>query len=265
MGAWWSLDETQGPTANDIAGTVNNAGTWMNNPLPVPGKVAGALSFNGSNSVDVPDHSELNFGTGDMSIDVWLRTVDSLGTQTILDKRTGVAPNLTGYSLYLLDGKPGLQLADGAFTNWTSTAFIADGSWHHVAISVDRDNPSGLPFYVDGSLVSTFNPTTRSGSLTNTAPFVMARNLISPGYPFVGTLDEVELFSRALDSLEVRNIWAAGSAGKCKPTLGVFLDDCRLNVIGGSGADSVLLRFDSTGMYIHIDNQRTPQYPDFSF
>jgi hypothetical protein len=75
MVAWWPLDETSGPTAHDISGYANN-GTWMNSPAPVNGKVAVALSFNGSNSVDVPDHSELNFGTSDFSIDLWIKTTD---------------------------------------------------------------------------------------------------------------------------------------------------------------------------------------------
>lgn len=218
MVAWWPLDETTGPTASDIAGSANNSGTWMNSPTPVNGKVAGALSFNGSNSVDVPDQAELNFGTGDFSIDLWIKTTASSGTHPILDKRTGSVPNLTGYQLYVWNGQPGLQLADGAgYTVLSSTGFVADGNWHHVAVTVDRDNTSGVLFYVDGSLVSILNPTARQLTLTNTAPFVMARNLISPSETFAGSLDELELYNRVLDSLEVRSIWAADSAGKCKP------------------------------------------------
>ena len=60
MVAWWPLGETSGSTANDIAGSVNNSGTWMSSPVPVTGKVGGALSFSGSNSVDVPDDPELH-------------------------------------------------------------------------------------------------------------------------------------------------------------------------------------------------------------
>jgi len=219
MVAWWPLDETSGPTAHDIAGSANNSGTWMNSPTPVNGKVAGALSFSGSNSVDVPDHSELNFGTGDFSIDLWIKTTNASGTRTILDKRTGSVPNVTGYVLFMVNGYIGSQIGDGAgYNNCVSTGFVANGNWHHVAVTVDRNNPSGWLHYVDGSAVGTpANPTNYQGSLTNTAPFVMARDLITPSYTFAGTLDEVELFNRALDSLEVRSIWAADSLGKCKP------------------------------------------------
>jgi len=220
MVAWWPLDEISGPTAHDIAGSVNNSGTWMNSPTPVTGKVAGALSLSGSNSVDVPDQAELNFGTGDFSIDLWIKTANASGTRTILDKRTGSVPNLTGYVLFLVNGYLGSQIGDGAgYNNYVSTTgFVANGNWHHVALTVDRNNASGWLHYVDGSVVGTpANPTAYSGSLTNTAPFVMARELINPSHTFAGTLDEVELFNRVLDSLEVRSIWAADSLGKCKP------------------------------------------------
>jgi hypothetical protein len=217
MGAWWPLDETAGSTSKDIAGSFNNLGTWKNSPAPVAGMVGGALSFDGSNSVDVPNQDELNFGTGDFSIDLWIKTTDASGTRTIMDKRTGSLPNVTGYSLYLWNGKPGLGLFDGAgYTNWNSTGFVANGNWHHVAVTVDRDNTSGLLFYVDGSLVSTFDPKGRPGTLTNTAPFVMARNLISPSYTLAGTLDEIELFNRVLSPSEVYSIWKADGFGKCK-------------------------------------------------
>ena len=62
MVAWWPLDETQGSTANDIAGSFDNDGTWTGSPGMVTGKVAGALSFNGSNYVEVSPQTELDFG-----------------------------------------------------------------------------------------------------------------------------------------------------------------------------------------------------------
>jgi hypothetical protein len=66
--AWWPLDETGGGISEDIAG--DNDGVWIGSPTPVAGMVGGALNFNGSSQyVDVPNSPELNFGTGDLSID----------------------------------------------------------------------------------------------------------------------------------------------------------------------------------------------------
>ncbi len=224
MVAWWPLDETQGPTANDIGGSFNNVGTWTSSPGTATGKVAGALRFNGSNYVQVSPQTELDFGTGDFSIDVWVQTVGSTSTRTLVDKRTGTSSSQTGYALYLYNGKPGLLLADsGSSTSYnstaTSTAFVADGTWHHIAVTVDRDYTSGLNIYVDGTSTATFNPTAHMGNLTNNAPLVFGgKNLITPSFTFVGRLDELELFNRAITLTEIQDIYNAGSAGKCKPT-----------------------------------------------
>jgi hypothetical protein len=59
----------------------------VNNPTSVPGKVDSALSSSSKNYVQVPNHSELNFGTGDFSIDAWVRTKATTGRRTIVDKR----------------------------------------------------------------------------------------------------------------------------------------------------------------------------------
>jgi len=218
---WWPLDETSGTTAYDIAGysnqsTYNNDGTWINNPTPVTGKVSGALKFSGNNYVQVPNHSELNFGTGDFSIDAWVWTQATTGRRTIIDKREKWNTNVLGYEVFIENGILSIQLADGTFTNYSSSAFIADGNWHHIAITVKRNDPLGLVFYVDGNIVTILNPTNHQGSLDNKAPLLIGGNLFDPDYHFKGIIDEVEIFKRVLTQQEIQSIWAAGSYGKCK-------------------------------------------------
>ena len=130
------------------------------------------MSFGGANSVDVPDHSELNFGTSDFSVDLWIKTSEASGTHTFLDKRTGTVPNITGYVLFMVNGNLGSQIGDGTgYNNCITTGFVADGNWHHVALTVDRNGASGWLHYLDGSALATIgNPTGYQGSLTNTAP-----------------------------------------------------------------------------------------------
>jgi len=217
MVAWWPLDETSGPTAFDLAGIHQDNGIHTNSPTPTPGKVQGALCFNGINQyVEVADHAEINFGTGDFSIDGWIRTTDKTGVKIILDKIVNT-PAFRGYELYLYNGNLGLQLADGTYTNWNSIGFVADGTWRHFAVTVDRDNPAGIIFYLDGAPVGpTLNPTARLGSLTNTSALRMACRAFSLSGFLNGCLDEIEILSRALSEAEIKAIYDAGSAGKCK-------------------------------------------------
>ncbi len=227
MEAWWPLDELAGPTAADIAGFPTN-GTHVNGPAPTAGMVAGGLGFNGVNNyVQVANHSSLNFGQGNLSIDAWIKTNDTGGVKVLIDKRLEGA-TVQGYSLYLVNGVLAFQLATGAgspvcspvpsssCTNWSSGTFVANGQWRHIAVTVERGSPTGGRFYVDGVVVNTFDPTSRLGSLTNGSPLRMASRSSSVTGLWRGVLDEVELFPRVLTPGEVRSIYLAGGYGKCK-------------------------------------------------
>ncbi|MGE0481371.1 MAG: LamG domain-containing protein [Phycisphaerae bacterium] len=228
MVAWYPLDEPMGPIANDIA--FNNDGRHISNPTPAPGVVDGGLCFNGQSSyVEAPDAAQINFGISDFSIDAWIRTTDTNGVRIIVDKRTMDGTGTAGYSFYTSNGLLGFQLADGtgsnvcstaataSCTNYISTAFVADGAWHHVAVTVDRSSTTGGVFYVDGfPLAATFDPTFRPGSVNNTGVLRIGSRSFAVSGVWNGCIDEVEIFRRALTPGEVLDIFNAGALGKCK-------------------------------------------------
>ena len=80
--SWWSGDGNADDRMN------NNPGTAINGTTYGEGKVLEAFSFDGIDDyVEVLDSPSLNIGTGDFSIEAWIRT-DSTGIlQTIMDKR----------------------------------------------------------------------------------------------------------------------------------------------------------------------------------
>ncbi|MBI1939423.1 MAG: T9SS type A sorting domain-containing protein [Ignavibacteriales bacterium] len=217
MVAWWSFDYSSKDSPQDFAG-YNNFGTKMNAPTAVAGKVLGALQFDGVDDyVEVADHSELNFGTGDFSFDAWIKTTASSGISPIVDKRDPVTGK--GYSFFLHNGNLGLQLADASLeTNYIPAVLAADGNWHHIAITVSRTNKNGIIFYLDGVPTPYGDPTLHSGSLNNTNPLRIGREFGFFASQFKGILDEIELFNRVLTQAEIVSIYNAGSAGKCKPT-----------------------------------------------
>ena len=224
MRSWWPLDEAAGPSADDVA--LNNAGTWVGAPVAVAGRVGNALHFSSAGDyVRVPDDPSLDFGTGPLSIDAWVRmtTMQPNTIRTLVDKRAGSSANPTGYSFFVFNGRLGFQLDDGSPSlNYIAPANpIDDGQWHHVAVMVNRTSATGGRLMVDGSVVHTFNPTTRPGSISNASDLRLGTQ-VYPGFSGLeGELDEVEIFARALDSLEVRAIWLAGSSGKCKDRVSV--------------------------------------------
>jgi hypothetical protein len=226
---WLPLDEAAGPTALNAAG--GNPGTHVGGPTPTAaGKVAGALCFDGQNDhVDVPIYGAISLGTSSFSLDAWVqRGPGATGTDVLIDKRSDAGGLLRGYSLFLSIGKLGLQLADGTFANFLSSATVPiDGRWHHVAVTVDRGNPAGGRFYIDGQPVGApFNPSGHPGSLNSPAPFrIGARSALgSTGLVSAvlhGCLDEVEAFRRVLNADEVLALYRAGANGKCKLSCGL--------------------------------------------
>jgi hypothetical protein len=216
----------------DMAG-FDNLGTPMpggslgspNGPVAVPGKVAGALYFDGTTHLEVTDHPEINFigscpGAESFTIDAWIKAdPGGASTQTLLDKRVS-SPNWLGYNFYLYNGRLGFQIADGTvFRNHNSNPSLPDlrdGAWHFIAVTVTRCSSSGFDgsFYVDGSLIDTFSDTW-TGDLSNSADLWIGLNRDGT-HPYGGCIDELEFFNRALTLTEVQSIFNAGSDGKDK-------------------------------------------------
>jgi hypothetical protein len=216
--AWYPLNEAAGPTAADSIGLTN--GLHVNGPTPVAGRVGNALRFDGLNDyVEAPSTAANQLGTGDLSIDAWVRTSRTSGIQMIVDKREE-SSTVQGYGFYLYNGGMlGFQLADGTgFTSYgANNVSIADGRWHLVAVTVDRDDPWGGGFWIDGVLVATFNPTVRPGSLDNSRPLRIGSRSSSVSGIFAGDIDEVAVYNRVLTSEELSGLYVAGSAGRCSP------------------------------------------------
>jgi len=234
---WFPLNEKSSPVT-DIAGTRTPA-AYVGSPAPSNGKIGGGgISITGVSWLDAADAAEGDIGSGDFSIDLWLKTSVAVGTQTFLDKRVNRNVPLTrGYSFYLLNGRLSFQMADGggtvsnsicgtgadaSCTNFeapTSSVNVADGQWHLVAVTVSRTGgAAGGKLWVDGNVVHTFNPAVRPGSLSNATPLRIGNHGNAGGglSGFTGELDEVEIFSAELTASDVLALYAAERSGKCE-------------------------------------------------
>lgn len=220
MVAWWANCDVR-----DISGNGNHATLLKQSTCPADSKVGGqALRFVAALGEydQVPNSTSLNFGTGDFSIDLWVKVgATTSSTRFLVDKRNSSS---VGYAFYLNNGKPGLTMGDGTnFVTVDTTTNVADGLWHHLAVTVDRDQAAGIVFYVDGAVVLTGNPTTATGSITTTNVLrIGAVSGFSPAAFYDGLMDEIEIFNRALGAPEVASVYLADVYGKCKPKLFIF-------------------------------------------
>jgi hypothetical protein len=234
MRAWYPLDQTYNESvfANHAAPGVGAT------PAFIPAVVGAGVELDGATDfLEAPDHPALALGTGDLSIDLWVRAdPGSMGIGSLLDKRTQ-GSGTQGFALFLQNGVLHFQLADGAGSNFCSTSssssctnyssgvHIADGEWHLVAVTLDRNVVDGGRWYVDGVEVGQrFNPTFRTGSLTTTAPLRIGVHAFFNGAFFTGGLDEIEIFRRVLSPQEIDDLYRAGPAGKCRSRIHVPWD-----------------------------------------
>jgi len=248
MVAWWPLDETAGATAvNDIAplpaSTVNDFGTPLpdgkvgytntspvnHGPDPVAGVVNGALWFFNGTHVEVTTPStDLTLGRGDFSIDAWVKVTAHQPDFAIVDKFD--PSNNTGFVFGL--NFSGLYLDISGTQFYSDPFFLGPGSWAHVAVTVDRNDPAGVIFYINGAQAGTFAPPHPLVTVDNNRSLLIANSRV---YPTMGDfqIDELEIFKGVVSPGNIAAIYNAGSAGKCKPVGGAVGGIVEL-VAGGS-------------------------------
>ena len=222
MVGWWAGDSS----ALDISGWSNH-GTPQNGALYGPGMVLNGFALDGTNDhVRVNHHPSLNMGIGDFSIDAWV-TYDQLSGKEspIVSKWRGKR----GYYFFIIDGTLGLVLGNsGGYSIYTGGS-VPVGVPTFVAVTVERNAPTGVQFYVNGSTFPGGDPTVRSSTLNNGRPVYLGKSDYSAfggavAAHFDGTLDEVEIFRRALAPAELLSIFNARESGKCKDTIQVPWD-----------------------------------------
>lgn len=212
----WEFNDGAGPTAADATGH-GYTGGLSNNPVWIPSSapvvfnsVAGtAVKLDGVNDfVTVAHSADLN--AYPFSASVWFRTTNSAGVQGLVTKSVDTG---NAWSLIVQAGKlRGFYYR--TFGNFavdaTSAASVADGNWHHAALTVDA---SGGKLFLDGVIVGSSAWTGPQGPMTLTEPLQIGRYFNYPT-PFLGVIDEVTIWNRALTGSEVvalKNLPLAGN------------------------------------------------------
>lgn len=184
------------------------------------GVIDQAALFDAERYVEIADQNEVDIGTGDFSIFVWVKTTRTDTIQSLLEKRAQSVSSVPGYTFYLDDnGAPSLQMmsevSSGLIThnNYESSravnglpAFVADGLWHHIGVTVNRRIENGVRLYVDGQVVATFTSTRHIGSLRNDVALSIGRHASNSGNYFDGHLDDLVLAKRALNETEIQEL-----------------------------------------------------------
>ncbi len=199
----WTFDKEDGYTAEDSSGYENIGEIWAER---AKGAFGTAIYCEpAASQVLVSDDPSLHFGTADFTISLWIcPTQLAIGSadarRRFMDKnhypKTWWNLNLTP------EGRPLLEMGDGngVPSRTGATGAIPEKAWTHLVFVVDRRNRQ-TRFYFNGKLDSSATiPDAFTGSLD-----VEGRPLSigSSWQPFIGLLDEVKIFRRALTGAEI--------------------------------------------------------------
>lgn len=209
--AYWKCDETSGDRADytgnhDLAetGTVSSTEYGIINRGLSPG------GSDASNYLDTP-HKAALAPVGNFSISAWFNPTSEVLSNKgyIISKGLTAGSANNNYSLAVSSGYVIFRTSAGQISH--STVLSASG-WYHVVGVVDFDN-SLIKISLNGGAFET-------QVITDTAPVDDGTHLtVGIGenttgnyiYPFVGTIDEISLWPKALSASEVTTLYNSGS------------------------------------------------------
>jgi hypothetical protein len=210
--SWWPGNAD----ADDIFG--QNSGVFVG-PVFGPGEVGQAFDLTGTNYVSIQPSSTLDVGQGPgFTIETWINPATLSGGLPVFE---WPVPNAYAVLFWINVDASGTLYADIVDTGDNNHIFesasgvLTANVYQHVALTYDK--ASGVAqlllngAVVQESTLGSFTPLTSSGANIGyrppTSPF-------GPAY-FVGLIDEVSLYSRALSVSEIHAIYSAGVSGKC--------------------------------------------------
>lgn len=210
---YWKFDEASGINALDSSGN-GNTGTLTNGPVWTAGKIGGALMFTGVGGTRVVT-SAFAYSGAQITISAWVysstNTNPSQDAQTIYFSGT-YADGSAHFWLYRTVNSDELRMRVSDATTkqvlYSGTFFTGyTANWVHIVAVLDTANKF-CDFYRNGVFVN--RATTVNTILfdsTNAAKYLGGPN--NSSNLFVGSLDDVRIYNRALSAAEISAIYNA--------------------------------------------------------
>jgi hypothetical protein len=227
----------QGAKMNDSSGRFNHgrevntqrSGDRAGNPnaaLSLPG-TAGSYAR-------VDNNADLNFGTGDFTLSLWLRYPaqgggGSLSTASVIFMRSASTASPINGLVAAADGTIGhvtFWVTDGqALTSTASN--LNDNTWRHLAFVREHDV---LKIYVNGTLDSQKSVPGQDVSVPAGAHLYVGANNGDQKNALNGSMDDLRIYNRALSTSELSTLSKASPVNCVTPTTSALLQAGRFQV-----------------------------------
>ena len=239
----YQFDNDTGTTLVDSSAN-NRDGSWTNQlPNDPQGAEGVAAEFAEASAGDpeayaaVSSANTFDFGTGDFTISTWYKTDGVPAATGYLFDHESQTPS-GDYAGVALIASPTGQLTatfedDGGTFRSLTTGLNTTDTWTHVSIIRSGDDFS---LVVDGTVVDS-STTSAIGSLSHPSSLYVGRSGESPSSGFEGQLDDMRIYSRALDSQDIQALVDLSSASQAPTDLIVTSGNeagIELNINGGN-------------------------------
>lgn len=207
---YWNFDDgtINGKNVKDVLG--KNDGVLEGNPKQVKGKVGKALEFDGQNFVHIEGSNTIDFnGAEAMSVAAWINGDSDSPVIGVVAGCCGTIVaqrDANGWALRFDGRNGGAELEFITMPGWQGDGgfgvpVFAKGQWHHIVGVVDGDKKY---IYADGKLAKedNYNGPMQAGSTEHEIG-----NASDGG--FVGLIDEVVIYNKALSANEVEMLYKA--------------------------------------------------------
>jgi hypothetical protein len=202
--SWWAAE---GNAYDQISG---NNGTLVGNTTYGPGEVGQGFVFDGNGS-GVKASGATNLWLQNFTIETWIKRVSASIVTYDSGRNATIFTYGTGAYFFGINAYGNLFFSQLGNYNYVNGPSITDTNWHHVALTMTNGT---VTFYLDG---------VASAPLSYNVTFTFTGGPPGIGFwagngtaGFLGTIDEMSIYNRALASNEVAAIYLAGSGGKCE-------------------------------------------------
>jgi len=192
------------------------------------GKVGGGYSFDGSG--DYLTGPQVFDGNGEFTFAFWFKTTTSAQGDLVSQRETAAGVQGTGIIISRMAATGEVQAyirnTSSVIESCVTTGTYNDGDWHLAIIYRDSSNYLNLDIDNGTETIQSTNPVT--GDIADTNHVLRIGAFLSSSVWYAGDIDEVGIWTEALSSGQISELYNSGTGLSYDPGRDEFIDENQL-------------------------------------